>query len=97
MRPADPSCIKTSMMLAMKETRGTRQKYTIYTADDQQLYKVALDESWTYPHLFPKDNFIIRLGGMHLWMNFVETIGKLMSSTGLEEILESAFGSVKKC
>lgn len=61
MRPADPSCIKTSMILAVRETEKTGQEYTIFTAD-QQLYKVTVDVSWNYPLLFPKHKFIIRLG-----------------------------------
>ena len=68
----------------------------MYLHSNQQLYKVAVDVSWVYPELFPKSWFIIRLGGMHLLMNFVGCIGKLMANTGLEEVLSCAFGSVKK-
>lgn len=95
MRPADPSCIKTSMLLAARETKKAGQAFVVFTAD-QQLYKVAMDVSWVYRDLFLKYWFIIRLGGMHLLMNFVGCIGKLMANIGLEEILSSAFGSVKK-
>ena len=95
MRPSDPSCIKTAMMLAVRETQESGQQYTVFTAD-QQLYKVAVDVSWVYPNLFPKTKFIIRLGGMHLLMNFLGCVGKLMTNTGLEEVLSCAFGSVKK-
>ena len=96
MRLSDPSCIKTAMMLAVRDTKKSGQQYTVFTAD-QQLYKVSVDVSWVYPNLFPKTQFIIRLGGMHLLMNFIGCVGKLMTNTGLEEILSCAFGSVKRC
>ena len=31
--PSDPSCIKTAMLLAMKETHKSGQPYTVFTAD----------------------------------------------------------------
>ena len=93
MKPADPTCIKTAMVMAVKETKSSGQAYTVFTAD-QQLSKVAVDVSWVYPDLFPKKTFIIRLGGMYLLMNFIGCVGKLMDNTGLEEVLSCAFGSV---
>ena len=40
--------------------------------------------------------FILRLGGMHLLMSFVRSIGTLMSETGLEDVMKSAFGGVSR-
>ena len=39
---------------------------------------------------------IIRLGGMHMLMSFLGSIGALMKGTGLEEIMAKVFGGVKK-
>jgi hypothetical protein len=39
---------------------------------------------------------ILRLGGMHMLMSFVGSVGTLMSGSGLEEVLQSAFGGVAK-
>ena len=44
--------------------------------------------------MFPK--FLPRLGGMHMRMSFVVAVGCLMSGSGLEEVLQSAFAGVKK-
>ena len=45
-----------------------------------------------YPDHF--QNFIPRLGGMHTLMNFTGAVGTLMADTGLEDILQAAFGGV---
>ena len=95
MKPADPTCIKTAIVMAVKETKSSGQAYTVFTAD-QQLYKVAVDVSWVYPDLFPKKTFTIRSGDMHLLMNFIGCVSKLMDNTGLEDVLSCAFGYVKK-
>ena len=42
------------------------------------------------------DNFLLRLGGMHLLISFVGCIGSLMANSGLEELLMSAFAGVSK-
>ena len=36
----------------------------------------------------------LRLGGMHTLMSFVGAVGSLMSDSGLESIMESAFAGV---
>ena len=58
----------------------------------QQLYRVMINVLWAYPEMFT--NFIPRLGGMHLLMSFVDSVGTLMA--GLEEVLKSAFGGVSR-
>ena len=94
-KPSDPSVNLSVMLLAKKRCESTGQGFTIFVAD-LQLYKVALDVMWNFPHLFDK-SFILVLGGMHLLMNFISCIGNLMESSGLSKVLESTFGSVKKC
>ena len=42
------------------------------------------------------DDFVLRLGGMHLLMSFVGCVGTLMANSGLEELLGSAFAGVPK-
>ena len=46
--------------------------------------------TWVYPELFL--SFIPRLGGMHMLMSFVSCVGTFMANSGLEDVLESAFG-----
>ena len=62
----------------------------MFTAD-QQLYRVMVNVLWVHPEMFP--NF---LGGMHLLMSFVGCVITLMTGSGLEEVLKSAFGGVPR-
>ena len=93
LKPAEHSSILTVLLEAIAKTEETGQNYTIKTFD-QQLYKILIDIKWVYPQRFSK--VIARLGGMHLLMSFIGCIGTLMSNTGLEDILKSAFGGVEK-
>ena len=72
---------------------STGQSYTIFT-NDQQLYRVAVNNTWVYNTQF--FNFKPRLRGMHILMRFVGAIGTLMADTGLELIMESVLGGVTK-
>lgn len=92
-KPSDPSTIKTAMIDVETISKSAGQEYSVFTCD-QQLYRVTMDIVWTDPDRW-KD-FIPRLGGMHWVMSFVGCIGKLMSNSGLERIMGSAFGGANK-
>ena len=81
----------TTMVEFQRLTNLTGQVYTIFT-NDQKLYRTVVNVTWTYPAQF--QNFIPRIGGMHTLMNFAGAVGVLMSDTGLETILQAAFGCV---
>ena len=91
MTPAEPDTMYTAMVEAQRLTNQTGQVYTIFT-NDQQLYRIVVHVTWVYPTQFK--NFIPRLGGMHTLMNFAGAVGVLMADTGLESILQVAFGGV---
>ena len=93
MKPSHPDTIMTAMVEAQRLTKETNQVVTFFTLD-QQLYRIAVDILWAYTDQFP--NFIPRLGGMHLLMSFVGAVGTLMGDSGLEELMNSAFGGVQK-
>ena len=38
-------------------------------------------------------NIVTRLGDFHLLMSFLGSIGKMMESSGIEDVLESVYGS----
>ena len=62
--------------------------------NDQQLYRVTVNVMWVYPDLF-KD-FVKRIGGMHTLMSFIGAVGTVMSNSGIEEVMNSAFAGVPK-
>ena len=78
---------------AQEIARNVGQDYVVFTCD-QQLYRVALQVKWDNPQML--NNVYLRLGGMHLLMSYVGSVGTLMSNSGLEEILGAAFGGVGK-
>ena len=83
MTPSDPDTMMTAMMEATRLTNDTGLSFTICIAD-QQLYRVIVDITCVYPDLFTQ--CIPRLGGMHLRMTFVGSVGTMMANTRLEEI-----------
>ena len=67
--------------------------HVVFTAD-LQFYRVAVNIMWAYPEQF--DNVVLRLGGMHTQMSFIESICSLMAESGLYELLNSTFAGVQK-
>ena len=93
MKPSDPDTIMTALTTSKVLTTQYGQEYTIFTGD-LQLYRVAVNIVWAIPEQF--DSVVLRLGGMHLLMSFVGSVGTLMGNSGLEELLESTFAGVTK-
>ncbi|KAK3926298.1 Variant surface glycoprotein ILTAT 1.24 [Frankliniella fusca] len=59
------------------------QKFVIVTSD-QQVYCRLLELKWSSEHY--RERIILRMGGLHLSLNFLKAIGKHMSGSGLEEL-----------
>ena len=93
MTPSDPSTMLTAIYQGGKLTSDTGQNVLIITCD-QHLYKVVVDILFDRPMLLP--DVIPILGGMHLLMSFIGSIGVLMEGTGLQDLLIPSFGSVDK-
>ena len=91
MDPADPDTMLTAMEEAQRLTNECGQNVTIF-ANDQQLYRIAVNITWVYPERFAL--FISRLGGMNTVMSFVGCVGKLMADSGLEDVMKAAFEGV---
>ena len=93
MVPAEPDTMLTAMCVEIDISEQSGQDMAIFTCD-QQLYKIAVQIQWNEPERF--NDMIIRLGGMHMFMSFLGSIGSLMKGTGLEQIMATVFGGVKK-
>ena len=91
--PADASTMLTVLTKAQGIAEAVGQEYVVFTCD-QQLYRIAVQVIWENPAKF--DNVYVRLGGMYLLMSFCGCVRSLMSDSGLEEILGSAFGGISK-
>ena len=91
--PSSPATMMTAMLKAKEMCDKLGQTFVVLTAD-LQLYKVAVHLKWENRELFK--NVHLRMGGMHLLMNYVGAIGNLMAGSGLEEVLSAAFSGVAK-
>ena len=69
------------------------QAYTVITVD-QALYCKLMELKWKIPEFNKK--LIVRLGGLHISMNFLKVIGKHMSRSGLYEIYGSKVAHSEK-
>ena len=59
------------------------QKYVVLTVDEA-LYCKLMELKWAIPEY--RDFLIPRLGGLHVSLNFLKTIGKHVQSSGLAEV-----------
>ena len=91
--PSDPSTMLTAMCEVEATSKKSGQSVSVFTCD-QQLYRVALDIIWANPGRW--SSFYPRIGGMHWLMNFAGCVGKLMSNSGLENLMKTAFGGVDR-
>ena len=93
MTPSDPDTMMTALTEAQRLTGQSGQEFTVFTCD-QQLYRVAMKIIWAYPEKYA--NMVLRLGGMHMLMSFVGSVGTLMAETGLTDVMEAAFAGTAK-
>ena len=75
-------------MLSLQNlTRHLGQKNTIVTFD-QAIYKLAKEIQWKRPEQF--EDMVVRMGGFHIMLNYLGTIGKMVADAGVHELLVDA-------
>ena len=87
--PSDPSCIYTTMKFVSSQAR--RYGATPILTFDQPLYWKALTIIQSQPDGSDLKGMVVRLGGFHMQMSFLGSIGHLMVGSGLQELLEVVF------
>ena len=92
-KPSDPSTVHTRMLLTQQLAEAQEQKYVVLTSD-LQIYRVTLQIVWDDPDKYSK--FVLGLGGMHLLMSFIGSMGSLLEDTGIEDIFNEVFSGSKK-
>lgn len=89
LNPGNMDTIYSTLVAASTIAEKYRQETTIITFD-QPLYIKAVDVIHSSNDERLK-NVIIRLGGFHLLMSFLGSIGNLMSGSGLEELWQTVY------
>ena len=83
-KSSDPATIYTTLKLLNDMMGKLGQQHSVITFD-WAIYHVAKQVQWDRPMEF--SNTIIRMGGFHIILNYLATIGKMHESSGLREIL----------
>lgn len=91
MNPGDISCIFSTLSFVC--TEATRLGVTPVITFDQPLYWKALMIIHNEENNSPLKSIILRLGGFHMQMSFLGSIGHIMQSSGLYEILETIYAT----
>ena len=80
--PTQDDTVYEAMKRMIEMTSTLDQSKAVLTCD-LDIYIKAKIIQWNHQEVF--DNLIIRLGGFHICLNFIGTIGNIYRSSGLEE------------
>ena len=86
---APPSCYNTAftaLLTSIEQSKSMNQQATVSASYLKARFIVACQQG--DPDF---DNVIIRIGGFHLLMSFLKTIGYLMDGSGLKELFNSIY------
>jgi len=89
MNPSDSTCIYSTLMFISEHAQ--RYGVTPIVTFDQPLWWKALMIIESEPEESDLRGIVLRLGGFHTEMSFLGSIGHLMDSSGLQEMLESIY------
>ena len=87
LQPSDPTCIYSTLKFVESEARKLGVTTPCITFDQPLWYKATaiIQEK--------KLNIVCRLGGFHLLMSFLGSIGTVMSGSGIEDLFEEAYAT----
>ena len=89
--PGDTSCIYSTLHFVTAQAK--RYGVTPVLTFDQPLYWKAMMIIRSQPDDSDLKCMVLRLGGFHMQMSFLGSIGHLMADSGLQELLEIAYAS----
>ena len=83
--PSDPSTIYTVLIKLVEVCEKLGQEYILVTAD-MAIYSKAQEILWSKPERLG-GRITMRIGGMHLTMTFLASLGKIYGDGGLKALL----------
>ena len=89
--PSDPSCIFSTLKFVLAQ--ALRYDVSPVFTFDQPLYWKALSIIRSQHNDEDLKHIVLRLGGFHMQMSFLGSIGHLMAGSGLHELLEVVYAS----
>lgn len=88
LEPSNPSTIYTALCFAQSQCESYGLKVCPVTFDQPLYIKAAEIVASSTEHL---DKVIVRLGGFHLLMSYLGSIGQIMAGSGLAELWEQVY------
>lgn len=85
--PTELSTVYTVMQSLQDITRHLGQLNAVVTFD-QAVYRLAKEIQWKRPEQF--SDMVVRMGGFHIVLNYLGTIGKMIGDAGINELLVDA-------
>ena len=85
----DPLCIYSTLRFVVSQARF--YNVTLVLTFDLPLYWKALTIIQSQPNGTELNQIVLRLGGFHMQMSFLRSIGHLMAGSGLQELLEVVY------
>ncbi len=85
LNPSDPTCIYSTLHFVCAQ--AFKYQFTPIITFDQPLFFKALTIIHNAPVNSPIKTVVLRLGGFHMEMSFLSTIGSLMAGSGIKEVL----------
>ena len=93
--PSDESCLYSTLRFVA--TQAPQYDVTPILMFDQLLFWKALTVIQSQPSDNELKRIVLRLGGLHMQMSFLGSIGDLMAGSGLEELLEVVYAGNTVC
>lgn len=88
--PQENDTVYTSLLMAINEGDKIKLK-TIFVTFDLPLFMKAVSIVLSVPPHSPLQRIVVRLGGFHLLMSFLGTIGYIMAESGLDQLLNVVY------
>ena len=82
--------IRHSMDIVREAVKFLNPGQVPVVALDQPLFAIAKLIQWNWPELYGEDKFVVLLGGLHIEMAFLSTIGDFLDGSGWTSILAEA-------
>ena len=92
MNPSDNTCFYSTLKFLSEHAQKHNVQTTIVTFD-QPLWWKAYNLIQTEPVGSAIRNVIVRIGGLHTEMSYIDAMGHLMAESGLKELLELLYAS----
>ncbi|KAK0050008.1 hypothetical protein Bpfe_020559 [Biomphalaria pfeifferi] len=92
-----PAMMKHAMDLVMQAVKFLNPGQIPVITADQPLFAIAKQIQWKCPEFYGENKITLLLGGLHIEMSFLKTVGTLLKDSGWVEALVNAKVATSGC